>query len=275
MFIANSDYGKSKFVVIPVPHEATTTYGKGTRNGPRAILRASEHLEEFDEELGFETDKRAGIHTIKPIRISQLTSRTSKIINDKKIPIILGGEHSISAYAVKAVAAKYRNLSILHFDAHADLRDSFEGSKNNHACAMRRVYEICPNLVQVGLRSISKEEYDFAKGKGQLGKMHWAQKIEMAEKIENQLKNNVYISFDVDAFDPSIMPSTGTPEPGGMFWYEVTDILSRVCTDKNIVGVDVIELSPIKGQNAPDFMVAKLVYKIMGYISNQPHPLPR
>ena len=269
MFITNSDYSQSKFVVVPVPHEATTTYGKGTKNGPAAILRASEHLEEFDEELGFETDKRSGIHTLKPIRISHLASRTSKIMDDRKIPIILGGEHSISAYAVKAAAAKYKNLSILHFDAHADLRDTLRGSKNNHGCAMRRVYEICPNLVQVGLRSISKEEYDFARNNGQLNKMHWAQKIELAEKIENQLKNNVYISFDVDVFDPGIMPATGTPEPGGMFWYEVTDILSRVCTDKNIVGVDVVELSPIKGQPAPDFTVAKLIYKMMGYITSK------
>lgn len=262
------DYQNAKFVVIPVPYEKTTTYGKGTKHGPAAILTASQKLETFDEDLKYEPYSKAGIHTTKPIHISDITSHISKILNDKKIPVVLGGEHSISPYAVKACAEKYKDLSVLQFDAHADLRDSYQGSKENHACPMRRILEICP-AVQVGVRSISKEAYAFAEESGQLKKIHWAEKIELVEKIEDQLSKNVYITIDVDVFDPSLIPATGTPEPGGMFWYEVIDILSRVCRDKNIVGFDVVELAPIKGMHAPDFSVAKLVYKIMGYISSK------
>ncbi len=261
------DYQNAKFVVIPVPYEKTTTYGKGTKHGPAAILKASQKLETFDEDLKYEPYLKAGVHTTKPIQISHLTSHVSKILNDNKIPVILGGEHSISPYAVKACAEKYKDLSVLQFDAHADLRDEYNGSKENHACPMRRILEICP-AVQVGVRNISKEEYSFAEESGQLKKIHWAEKIELVEKIENQLSKDVYITIDVDVFDPSLIPATGTPEPGGMFWYEVIDILSRVCRDKNIIGFDVVELAPIKGMHASDFTVAKLVYKIMGYISS-------
>lgn len=268
------DYQNAKFVVLPVPYEKTTTYGKGTKHGPAAILTASQKLETFDEKLKFEPYLKTGIHTTKPIHISHISSHVSEILNDNKIPVVLGGEHSISPHVVKECSEKYKDLSVLQFDAHADLRDSYQGSKNNHACPMRRILEICP-AVQVGIRSISKEEHAFAEESGQLKKIHWAEKIELVEKIENQLSKNIYITIDVDVFDPSLIPATGTPEPGGMFWYEVIDILSRVCRDKNIVGFDVVELAPIKGMHAPDFSIAKLVYKIMGYISSNPHPLPR
>ncbi|MEA3494297.1 MAG: agmatinase [Candidatus Margulisiibacteriota bacterium] len=262
------DYQNAKFVVIPVPYEKTTTYGKGARNGPSAILTASQKLETFDEDLKLEPYKKAGIHTTRPIHISHISSHVSRILNDNKIPVVFGGEHSISPYAVKACAEKYKDLSVLQFDAHADLRDSYQGSRENHACPMRRILEICP-AVQVGIRSISKEEHAFAEESGQIKKIHWAKKIELAEKIENQLSKDVYITIDVDVFDPGLIPATGTPEPGGMFWYEVIDILSRVCRDKNVVGFDVVELAPIKGRHAPDFTIAKLVYKMMGYISSK------
>jgi agmatinase len=272
-------YGDARFVVVPVPYEATTTYGKGTKNGPAAILRASEKLESFDEDLGYDPNKKAGIHTLKPVSLSSLVPRPprarsvsdesrglSSIISDGKIPVVLGGEHSITPYALRSFAKHYKNLSVLQFDAHADLRDKYKGSKNNHACVMRRVLEIC-SAVQVGIRSISEEGWNFANETGQINKIHWAEKLELAEKIENQLYKNVYITIDVDVFDPSVVPATGTPEPGGMFWYEVLDILTRVCRDKNIVGFDVVELAPRKGDIASDFTVAKLIYKIMGYIS--------
>lgn len=259
-------YKDSRFVVVPVPYEATTTYGKGTKKGPAAILRASQNLESFDEDLGYDPNVKAGIHTLKSVSLSSLVPRLSSIVSDGKIPVVLGGEHSITPYALRAFVKHYKNLSVLQFDAHADLRDKYNGSKNNHACVMRRVLEICP-AVQVGIRSISEEGWRFAKETGQINKIHWAEKLELAEKIENQLYKNVYITIDVDIFDPSVVPATGTPEPGGMFWYEVLDILSRVCRDKNIVGFDVMELSPRKGDIASDFSVAKLVYKIMGYIS--------
>jgi len=262
----NSRYDEAKFVVVPVPYEATTSYGKGTKNGPAAILAASQQVEEFDEELGYETYTKAPIHTLKPVSLSSLTAQTSSLIADKKIPIILGGEHSITPHAVKAAAKHYKKLSVLQLDAHADLRDKYQGKKNSHACVMRRVLEICP-AVQVGIRNISQEGWAFAKRARQRDKIHWAQKIELVEKIENQLSQNVYITIDVDVFDPSIVPAVGTPEPGGMFWYEVLDILSLICQDKNIVGFDVMELSPRKGDLASDFTVAKLVYKVMGYLS--------
>jgi len=260
------DYRKSKFVVVPCPHEATTTYGKGTGKGPAAILRASQEVEWFDEDLGYEPYHKGWVYTLRPSPLARLPLTVKRILDDNKIPVILGGEHSLTPIAVKAFAEKHKNLSVLQLDAHADLRDSYEGSKNNHACAMRRVLEICP-AVQVGIRSISLEEWDWAKKTGQFGKIHWAEKLELVEKIENQLTRNVYITIDVDVFDPSVVPATGTPEPGGMFWYEVLDVLKGVCSKKNVVGLDVVELAPRKGEITSDFTVAKLIYKIMGLLS--------
>ena len=259
------DYKKASFAVVPVPYEATTSYGKGAKNGPAAILKASHQLEHFDEEAEQEPGNDSWVYTFPPVALPKLDAQIASLLKDKKIPVILGGEHSITPLAVKAFAKQHKDLSVLHFDAHADLRDSYRGRKDSHACAMRRVLEICP-AVQVGIRSLSKEEWEFAKASGQIDKIHWAQKIELVEKIENQLSKDVYISIDVDVFDPSVMPATGTPEPGGMFWYEVLDILSRVCRDKNIVGFDVVELAPRKGEIFSDFTVAKLIFKIMGYI---------
>jgi agmatinase len=255
------------FVIVPCPHEATTCYGRGTKKGPAAILRAFRHVELFDEELGYEPCRKGGIFIEKPVAVGRLPLAVSKILKDNKIPVILGGEHSLTPFAVKAAAEKYKNLSVLQLDAHADLRDSYQGSKNSHACAVRRVLEICP-VVQVGIRSISLEEWAWAKKTGQINKIHFAEKLELVEKIEDQLHKNVYITVDVDVFDPSVIPATGTPEPGGMFWYEVLDVLKGVCLTKNVVGFDVVELAPRKGDNASDFTVAKLIYKIMGFVSS-------
>ncbi|MBU1026106.1 MAG: agmatinase [Candidatus Margulisbacteria bacterium] len=263
---AEVDYAAAKFVVLPVPYEATTTYGKGTKNGPAAILSASQYVENFDEELWHEPCEEAGIFTGRPVSVGELSGkRVAGVLADNKVPVILGGEHSITPLVVRACAEKYKDLSVLQFDAHADLRDTYHGAKDSHACVMRRVLEICP-AVQVGIRSISEEGYEFAKKTGQLSKIHWAEHLEIADKITTQLSNNVYITFDVDAFDPAIMPSTGTPEPGGLLWYEALDILKAVCRQKNVVGFDVTEFSPQKGNRAPDFMIARLIYKIMGFI---------
>jgi agmatinase len=260
------DYSQARFVVIPVPYEATTTYGKGTKHGPAAILAASQHVEEFDQELGLETYTRSPIHTLRPLAVAGLEERVAGLILDNKIPVVLGGEHSITPVAVKACARHYKDLSVLQLDAHADLRNSYLGRKDNHACVMRRVLEVCP-AVQAGIRSLSKEGHEFAGKTGQLKKIHWAEHLEAVEQITSQLSSNVYITIDVDAFDPSIMPATGTPEPGGLLWYEALDILKAVCRAKNVVGFDVMELAPLKGQPAPDFMVAKLIYKLMGYLT--------
>jgi len=169
---------------------------------------------------------------------------------------------------VSAAKEKFKNLSVLQLDAHADLRDRYQGSKNSHACAMRRVLEICP-AVQTGIRSMSLSEAKFAKESGQISKIHTAEKLEIVENVCAQLSKDVYITIDVDVFDPSIIPSTGTPEPGGLDYYEVLDILKCVAREKNIVGFDVVELSPIKGLIAPDFTAARIIYKLMGYITGK------
>ena len=261
-----AQYKTSKFVVVPCPHEKSVSYGKGTKHGPQAILDASFNVENFDEELKFETYRKSGIHTLKPCSVNRLPLAVKNIIKDKKIPIILGGEHSLTPEAVRVVAEHYPKLSVLQFDAHADLRDAYHGSKKSHACAMRRVLEFCP-VVQVGIRNISADEYEFANRSGQIRKIHFAEHLDLVEKVISQLGEYVYITFDVDAFDPSVMPSTGTPEPGGFFWYEVLDIMREVCKFKKVLAADFVELAPIKGFSAPDFTVAKLIYRLMGYLS--------
>jgi agmatinase len=261
------DYEKSKFVVIPCPYEATTTYGKGTKKGPPAILAASQKIEWFDEELNYEPYLKGWIYTSKAKNSKlKIKNLCRKILKEDKIPVVLGGEHSITPWVVAVCKEKYPDLSVLQLDAHADLRDRYRGSKNNHACALRRVLEICP-AVQVGIRSIDSESWQWARESGQLAKIHWAKKVEMVEKIENQLGPNVYLTIDVDVFDPSLIPSTGTPEPGGMLWHEVLDILKGVCATKKVVGFDVVELAPRPGEIAADFTIAKLIYKIMGFLS--------
>ena len=263
---AEHDYGRAKFVVVPCPHEATTSYGKGAKKGPAAILDASQQLELFDEELGCVPLDQNPVFTVEPLSVKKLGSKIANLLKDDKFPVILGGEHSLTPSAVKVFADKYKNLSVLQLDAHADLRDSYRGRKDSHACALRRVLEICP-AVQVGIRSLSAEEWDWATRTGQVERIHFAEKMELVDKIENQLSKNIYITIDVDVFDPSLLPATGTPEPGGLFWYEVLDILKGVCTTKNVVGFDVVELSPRPGDIASDFTVAKLIYKMMGFMT--------
>lgn len=265
----------SKFVILPVPYEKTTTYGKGTEAGPQAILKASHYVEYFDEELLLETF-RVGIHTSSPLKTKRMPyDRVSNKIyqsvraylNLGKTVALLGGEHSITPSAVYAFKEKYVDFSVLQIDAHADLRDSFGGSKWNHACAMRRVIEVAP-LVQVGIRSISREEHEFAKRVGQANKIYFAQSWSdrSIKGVISQLRNNVYVTIDVDGLDPSVIPSTGTPEPGGLSWYRLIKLLKEVSRKRRIVGFDVVELSPIKNLHAPDFAIAKLIYKLIGYV---------
>jgi agmatinase len=256
----------ARFAIVPCPHEATTSYGHGTKAGPAAIIKAFPYVENFDEELERVMVPAGALEIGRPVPVARLESRVADLLNENKIPIILGGEHSLTPFAVKAFAKKHKHLSVLQLDAHADLRDSYQGSKNSHACALRRVLEICP-AVQVGIRSLSIEEWEWARKTGQIDKIHFAQKLGLVNKIEDQLHKDVYITIDADVFDPSVIPATGTPEPGGLFWYEVLDILKGVCAAKNVVGFDVVELSPRKGDIASDFTVAKLIHKILGYIS--------
>ena len=271
---------EAQVAIVPFGFEATTTYGHGSGRGPQAIIRASSQVELFDEELWQETNKKVVIVTraeIKPAKNvaqakRQLGLEIEKILQLKKLPITLGGEHSITPFIIETYKKSgFGDFSILQFDAHADLRDGYLGEKYSHAAAMRRCLDFDGiNVVQIGIRNISNENDElifWEKNQSRI-KTFWAKdkkKWQIAE-IVKALKKDVYISFDVDAFDCSLMPSTGTPEPGGIFWDETLDILRAICRQKNIIGADFVELAPIKELRAPDFLVAKLIYKTMGYI---------
>jgi len=267
---------EATFVVVPVPYDLTSTYQPGSRRGPTAIIEASTNMELYDEELKKET-YLAGIHTALPVEIdargpknmvNAVRKRISKIVALDKIPVMLGGEHSITFGAVQAVQEKYPKLSVLQLDAHADLRESYQGSPYSHASVARRISEICP-LVQVGIRSMSKEEGDFlpqSKVKSYSADFV-AENKDWCERVCKNLKGDVFVTIDLDVFDPSIMPATGTPEPGGLFWREVVRLLKRVASSCTIRGFDIVELAPIPGNIGPDFMTAKLIYRLMGYMT--------
>lgn len=264
------------FVVVPVPYDLTSTYQPGSRRGPVAIIEASTNMELYDEELKKET-YLAGIHTVLPLAIEArgpkrminiVHKEISRIVSLNKIPVMLGGEHSISFGAVCALKEKYPKLMVLQLDAHADLRESYQGSPHSHASVARRISEICP-LVQVGIRSMSKEEADFLpKSKVKSYSADYAlENKKWCETICENLSGDVFISIDLDVFDPSIMPATGTPEPGGIYWKDVLRLLKTVSRSCRIRGFDVVELAPLPGIVAPDFMAAKLIYRLMGYIT--------
>ena len=266
---------RSKFVILPVPYEQTTTYQVGTKHAPQAIINASQEVETFDEELKFEAYK-VGICTLKPLEITSCGSQSmvekvyqavKELINKGKRVVMIGGEHTISIGAVKAFKEKYPNISVLQMDAHADLRDSYQENKFSHACVMRRIGELS-HFVGVGIRNMSEEEHEFVQ-KSKVD-VFFAQDMRNSyrwkEEIINKLGSDVYLTFDLDVLDPSIMPSVGTPEPGGLLWYETLDFIKELVGKKNLVGFDVVELCPIPGLVAPDFLTAKLIYKIIGYI---------
>ncbi|HOG91523.1 MAG TPA: agmatinase [Smithella sp.] len=267
---------EATFVVVPVPYDLTSTYQPGSRQGPTAIIEASTNMELYDEELKKET-YLAGIHTTLPVEIdargpknmvSAVRKKISKIVALNKIPVMLGGEHSITFGAVQAVQEKYPKLSVLQLDAHADLRESYQGSAYSHASVARRISEICP-LVQVGIRSMSKEEGDFLpKSKVKSYSADFvAENKDWCERVCKNLKGDVFITIDLDVFDPSIMPATGTPEPGGLYWRDVLRLLKQVADSCTIRGFDIVELAPIPGNIGPDFMTAKLIYRLMGYMT--------
>ena len=269
---------KNKVVVVPFGLEKTVSYGKGTKNAPREIIKASHQVELFDEELKKETFKHIGFKTLKPFKIKnslslalkQLADINDKILSRKLFPLVLGGEHSITSGSIKPFANKFDNLLILHFDAHADLRERYEGEKFSHATAMKRCLDFKNvKIVSFGIRNLSKEEINFYKKKKKRITIFWGhQKKEWKiSEIRNNFRNkNVYITFDVDAFDSSLMPATGTPEPGGLFWDDVMPIIKNVCSVANVVGADINELAPIKQFHSCNFLVAKLAYKLISYV---------
>ena len=268
---------KEKVVIVPFGLEKTVSYGCGTRNGPREIIKASHQVELYDEELNCEPFRKIGIKTLKPFRIKKNIKKAlntmSKInqenLEKKLFPMTLGGEHSITPGCIAPFTKKFKNICLLHFDAHADLRESYNGEKFSHASAIRRCLDY-PNVsvVSFGIRNISKNEVPFLKRNSKRIKIFWAKDKNKWDfnKFKKLIKNKtVYITFDVDGLDSGIMPATGTPEPGGLFWDETLNILKIAAKNSNIVGADLNELSPIKGFNSYNFLVAKLIYKILSY----------
>ena len=269
-----SDYERSRVVIFPVPYDGTLSYRAGSRNGPSAIISASRALEFYDIELNA-SPYEIGIHTtceLEPIMsspedmIDEIERVSRKFIRDNKFLIMLGGEHSISTGVLRNLKKKYKRLSVLQIDAHSDLRDTYEGTKYNHACVMRRIRELCP-AVQVGIRSMCEEEAIFIRRKNI--RIFYAEEIRgRTDYIDDVLKNlteDVYITIDLDGLDPSIMPAVGTPEPGGLLWYDTLNLLRKVFESRNVVGADVVELSPLPPDVSSDFLAAKLIYKLIGY----------
>jgi agmatinase len=270
-----SDFDNARVVILPVPLDRTTSYVAGTRNGPHEILVASSHMELWDEET--ESDIHSiGIFTLPEMElpfasmdevVEDIRRVTAELIARGKFPVVLGGEHSITGPVVAAVAARHPNLSVLQIDAHADLRDSFMGTRHNHACAMRRVLDHAARCTQVGIRSLSPEEAAAAPSLATKIFYDWNMRNDPAwiERVVDSLGETVYITIDCDGFDPAIMPATGTPEPGGLSWREGLALLRRVIEERNVVGCDIVELSQMAGNIAPNFLCAKLVYKILSY----------
>lgn len=276
---ALSDFQGARAVVLPVPYESTTSFGGGTRNGPQAILDASRYIELFDQELLTEPSA-VGIATLPALQLSQAGSEQAlaelrvayrRLLDAApgKFVVMLGGEHSITGPAVLEWAARSggRRLSVLQLDAHTDLRESYEGTVHSHASVMHRVRERV-NLVAVGVRALTSEEWRLAEDSEHIH-LFMADDVHSSddwmERAVDLLTDDVYITLDVDCFDPSLVPSTGTPEPGGLTWYPVLKLLRKVFEKRNVVGCDVVELAPVPGLPAPDFTIAKLVYKLIGY----------
>ena len=275
--LPNQVVSKNKVQIIPFGLEKTVTYNGGTKFGPRNIIKASHQVELFDEELKMLSYKKFNIETLKIIKIKsklkdallQLTKIVDQSLIKNKLPIVLGGEHTITPAIIKSFANKYSNLTIVQIDAHADLRNNYLGLNFSHATAMRRCLDYKNiNIISFGIRNLSQEEYDYINKNKKRIKIFWAKdshKWNMT-KFKKLLKNkNVYVTFDLDGFDSSLMPATGTPEPGGLFWNDAMKILKTTFENSHVVGADVSELSPKKNLFACDFLAAKLVYKILSY----------
>jgi len=275
--IDNKNSIKENVIVVPFGLEKTVSYGGGTSKGPKEIIKASHQVELYDEELKKESHKHIGIKTLKPFVIkkkikdalNQIEKINKFILDKKKFPLVLGGEHSLTPGAIKPFVKKFKKLYLLHFDAHADLRDSYSGNKFSHASAIRRCLDYPGvNVISFGIRNISSSEIDFLKKNKKRINIFWAKDKSKwnLNKFKKIIKNKkVYLTFDVDGLDSSLMPATGTPEPGGLFWDETMNIIKSAAKCSHIVGADINELAPIKGFDCYNFLVAKLAYKIISY----------
>ena len=268
---------KEKVVVIPFGLEKTVSYGGGTKNGPREIIKASHQVELYDEELNCEPYKKIGIKTLKPFKIdkdikkalNKMSKINQEILDKELFPMTFGGEHSITPGCIAPFTKKYKKICLLHFDAHADLRESYNGEKFSHASAIKRCLDYSNvSVISFGIRNISQSEIPFLKKNSSRINIFWAKDKNKwnLNKFKKLIKDKtVYLTFDVDGLDSSIMPATGTPEPGGLLWDETLNIIRIAAKNSNIVGADINELSPIKGFNSYNFLVAKLAYKILSY----------
>jgi len=291
-----SNYKTARFAVLPIPYDSTTSFQTGTRDGPAAIIRASQQVELFDEELEREFYK-TGVSTLDPLLPNmagpeamhqEVLDAARKIVRDNKFLIGLGGEHSITSGLVQAVMTKHKKLSILQIDAHLDLRDEWEGTAHSHACVMRRCLDLGARIVSVGIRNISMEEHRLIRTPSAsagpirtapaLKRSRQSPRIEVitarqcltddnwVDRVLNALGDTVYVTIDIDGFDPSFAPGTGTPEPGGLDWYQVTGLLRLVAAEKKVVGADIVEVMPLPGQAVTEFLAARLAYKLISYM---------
>ena len=261
----------SKVVLIPVPYDGTSTWGKGADKGPEAFLDASENMELYDIETDSEVYKQ-GVHLTKPVTeddspesmVDAVHKVTKEYIKRNKFVTLFGGEHSISIGSIRAFNECFDNLTVLHIDAHADLRESYDGSRCNHACAVHEASQTT-NLIQIGIRSMDAIEKTFVDEEKTFFAHDMVNDEYWMDKVIDLMTENVFITFDLDALDPSILPSTGTPEPGGLFWYETLEFLKQVFEEKNVVGFDIVELCPNVHDKSSDFLAAKLYYKMLSY----------
>ncbi len=274
-------YKKSKFVIQSAPYEYTSSYHAGSDKGPSAILKVSHYVELYDEELDQETYKQVGICTLPPMdfknkvdekAVKLIEKNTRNLLKDSKFPVTLGAEHTISLGCVRAVRETYPDVCVLQIDAHSDLRESYNNNPYSHASVMYRVQELGVPLTQIGIRAQCVEEAELIKSSKHIHTFYAHQirrNPNWADEALKTLGENVYISIDADGFDPSIVPAVGTAEPNGMFWNETLEFLKKVCEKKHIVGFDVVEIAPVKGNTLTEFTMAKLVYRLIGYISGK------
>ena len=268
------EYASSRVAILPIPYEATTTFLKGTRHGPRALLEASPALEFYDEELDTEP-YRVGIHTCPEVDVhshsggqalAHIEEAAESLLADGKFVVGIGGEHTVTIGLVRAHARRHPGLTVIQLDAHADLRDAYEGSPYNHACVMRRILEICP-AVQIGIRAMDRLEVEHARAQGLSLYLAWHMRRDPSwlERALTGIRGPVYVTVDLDVMDPALLPAVGTPEPGGLGWYEALEILRRIFERCQVVGLDLVELRPRAGLEASSFIAAKLLYKLIGY----------
>lgn len=275
------DYKTSKYVIQSVPYEHTSSYLAGSDKGPKAIIKASQFVELYDEELDKETYRNCGIATLPSIKFSKkdvderavalIEKETTKLLNDNKYVVSLGAEHTVTFGFVRAFAKKYKHLTVVQIDAHSDLRETYNNNKYSHASVMKRVHDMEVNLVQVGIRAQCIEEAQLIKSSKKIN-TYYAHQIrkdsKWADKAIANCTENVYLTIDADGFDPSIMPAVGTAEPNGLFWNETLEFLRKLTQKKNVVGFDIVECAPLKGNIISEYTLAKLAYRIIGYLEN-------